>query len=44
MKNLLTTAHTALKAIYRCLIVLGDAIALLHAVGFLASLHLASVF
>jgi hypothetical protein len=43
-KKLQTTAYMAIKAICRCLIVLGDTIALIHAIGFLATLHLVGVF
>jgi hypothetical protein len=49
MNKHLTTAYTALKTIYRYLIVLGDAIAVFHAIGFIAvgcfaALHLVGVF
>lgn len=49
MNKITSTAAKALKTIYRCLIVLGDAIAVFHALGFLAvgcfaALHLVGVF
>lgn len=49
MKTIITTAAKALKPVYRCLIVVGDAIAVFHALGFLAVgcitvLHLVGVF
>jgi hypothetical protein len=49
MKITITAAAKALKPVYHCLIVLGDAIAVFHALGFLAvgcatALHLVGVF
>lgn len=44
MKRILSNAIMAIKTIYHCLIILGDAIAVFHAVGFLASLHLVGIF
>lgn len=49
MSKLLKTAVSALTTIYRCLILLGDAIAVIHALSFFAvgcidALHLVGIF